>query len=304
VTLNNTLWSKDETQALIKEYKKSDLLLYDFALEFSQKHETRSHNSVNSKLHQLKKQGVIEVRNEEKPPAKILLFDIETLPLKVYTWGIRKQYISYENIIADWCVLSWSASWLNSEVVVSDCLSPKEAKERNDRRLLVGIWKLLGQADIVVAHNGRGFDVKKLNARFIHHDMLPPTPYKLVDTLTAARSVFGFSSNKQGYLAKELALPEKQDMDMEDWRKCDAGDPEALEKMRTYNEGDVTTLKANYLKLRAWMPTHPNVGAYVDDYDKCPVCGGETAEVKRYPTNKRARKAWRCVDCGAVGRKA
>src|SRR5512146_2976829 len=267
------------------------------------KHE-RSQAAVNSKLHQLKNRGQIEVKKEEKAPAKILLFDIETLPLVCYTWGIRKQFISFENIVKDWCVLSWAASWLNSDVIVSDCLTPKEAQARNDKRILIGIWKLLGQADIVVAHNGNRFDRKKLNARFIHYDMLPPNLYKCVDTLGVARSQFGFTSNKQGYLAQELALPEKQDMDMEDWRACDRGDNEALVKMRTYNEGDVVTLKANYLKLRVWMPNQPNVSAYTEEYDGCPVCGGELAEVKRYPTNRRMRKSARCVDCGAVTRKA
>jgi hypothetical protein len=133
--------------------------------------------------------------------------------------------------------------------------------------------------------------------------MLPPDPYKLVDTLTAARSVFGFTSNKQGYIAKELGNPEKLGMDMEDWRRCDVGDPEALDKMRTYNEADVVTLKADYQTLRVWMPNHPNVSAYTEKFDGCPVCGGELVEVKRYPTNKRSRKSARCADCGAVTRK-
>ena len=39
--------------------------------------------------------------------------------------------------------------------------------------------------------------------------MIPPMPYKTIDTLKVARKEFAFSSNKQDYITKFLGLEEK-----------------------------------------------------------------------------------------------
>ena len=90
--------------------------------------------------------------------------------------------------------MSWSAKWLYDDKILSDVLTPKEAKERNDKRIIKSVWKLLNEADIVIAHNGDKFDLKKLKARFLSNGFVPPMPYKTVDTLkdivTEVTSVF------------------------------------------------------------------------------------------------------------------
>ena len=50
---------------------------------------------------------------------KILLFDIETSPLEVYTFGLFDQNIGLNQIIKDWSVLSFSAKWAGSSEVAS-----------------------------------------------------------------------------------------------------------------------------------------------------------------------------------------
>jgi hypothetical protein len=85
-----------------------------------------------------------------------------------------------------------------------------------------------------------------------------------------------------------------------------AGKPEAFSKMKTYNIGDIPTLRELYLKIRAWIPNHPNVALYFGDNSKmrCSVCGGEhltLLEGKAY-TNLSVFDAYRCDDCGTVKR--
>ena len=106
---------------------------------------------------------------KEVPKApKILIFDIETMFMTVSVWGISfKQRIPADNIIEDWNALSWSAKWLFDSEIMSDVLTSEEAIARDDSRILKSIWKLLDESDIVIAHNGDKFDLRKLNARFI-----------------------------------------------------------------------------------------------------------------------------------------
>jgi hypothetical protein len=97
----------------------------------------------------LKKQLNID---SDKAP-KVLLFDIETLPMHVYSWRLGEQRISYDKIIKDWCILSWAAKWLNGSEYFDALLTPEQVKCRNDKPILGGIWELLEEADIVIGHN-------------------------------------------------------------------------------------------------------------------------------------------------------
>lgn len=122
--------------------------------------------------------------------------DIETTPMLGMVWGMYDQNLSYDRIIQDWHLLSWSAKWLFDPEIMSDVLISQEAKLHDDRRITKSIWRLLDEADIVISHNGKSFDLKKLNARFIKYGLNPPSHYQSVDTLLIARSVFKFTSNK------------------------------------------------------------------------------------------------------------
>lgn len=231
--------------------------------------------------------------------ARILIFDIETLPILAYTWGAYEQNLQVDGIVKDWCVLSWSAKWLQGNKIASDILSPKEAIQRDDKRLVRGLWKLLDKADIVISHNGRQFDIKKINTRFMFHDMEPPSSYRNIDTLVAARSVFGMTMNKQDYIAKYLGMSRKLDTNFQLWVDCDNGKKSALKQMKQYNEHDVEMLEDIYLRIRSWIPGHPNV-ALIPDVDGCPVCMNSYSKIGIYYTNKRRYNNYRCNSCGTV----
>lgn len=235
---------------------------------------------------------------------KVLVFDIETSPMQVFVWHLHEQRISSESVISDFYLLSWSAKWLFSNEIMSDVLTSKEAINQDDKRIANSIWKLLNEADVVIAHNANGFDIPKLNTRFLYHDMLPPMPYRVIDTLTVARSKFKISSNKLSYLAKFLGVQEKLGSGYALWKDCFKGDKEALKSMVEYNRGDIETLEDIYVKIRPWIKSHPNMGLYVEtDKPVCPICASTELDWRgTYPSNGNVFKAFRCKGCGAVGR--
>lgn len=128
---------------------------------------------------------------------KVLIFDIETAPLMSYVWQLYDQNIGLSQVQSDWHVLAWSAKWLDDPTCKIMYMDQRYAPNiEDDSGILKEIWKMLDEADIVITQNGRKFDQKKLNARFILNGFKPPSSYKHIDTLVIARKHFGFTSNK------------------------------------------------------------------------------------------------------------
>lgn len=241
----------------------------------------------------------------KKIAAKILLFDIETLPMEVYVWDLQPpKYISPDNVIKDYSVVCWSAKWLFEPDVMGAKVSGTDAIRREDCSILQEMWSLLDQADIVVVQNGKRFDIPKLNTRFIKAGFPPPMYYQVVDTKEIMTKNFGFSSNKLDYVNKFLGIEGKTEMVWEDWVECVRGNEEYIQKMLNYNKDDVVIMEELYLKLRPWIPAHANLGVFADvDKDCCPNC--QSTELKwtgQYVTPLGMYSAFRCSSCGSIGR--
>jgi len=121
-------------------------------------------------------------------------------------------------------MISWAAKWLGSQEVLSECLTPEEILEESDDRITKQLWSLMDQADIVIAHNGKRFDVPKMNSRFILAGLPPTSPYIQIDTKEVAAKQFGFSSNKLDALAGYFNIEHKDDTDFDLWKRCIDGD--------------------------------------------------------------------------------
>lgn len=236
---------------------------------------------------------------------KILLFDVETFPLKLYSWTLWKPKLSYTNIIEDWALVSWSAKWLFAPDVMSDVLIPEEAVARDDKRICKSMWPLLDQADVVISHNGINFDHKRLNTRFLLNKIAPPMPYQVIDTLRTSMGKFAFTSNRLDYLGQLIARKHKLATDFDLWVRCDHGNKDALTYMRQYNEGDVLLLEDVYVEMRPWVSGHPNIALIAEcEHEACPVCGSSNLqEVGYYRTNAGASESLRCLNCGAPSRR-
>jgi len=244
--------------------------------------------------------------NSFKSPAKILFVDIETAPIRAYTWGLWQQNVYLDQIISNWFMLTWAAKWGHSTEVLSDRLTGEEVIAEDDRRITHSLWELLDEADIVVAHNGNKFDIPKMNSRFILNGLNPPSPYKQIDTMLISRNQFGFSSNKLQSLAQLFGFEGKFDTDFKLWDRCMQGSEHDLEYMELYNKQDVVVLEKVYLKLRPYAKGHPNLDLYVDEENAtCPHCGGKhinRLEGKFFFTQAVKYNTFRCADCGSISR--
>lgn len=248
------------------------------------------------------------IRNKEVPKnfPKILIFDIETAPIQGSVWRIWNTNVNLEQIESDWFCLTWSAKWLYSNDTISDKLTKEEVLAENDLRLLKGIWKLIDEADIIIAHNCKKFDAPRLNTRFIINKLQPPSTYKVIDTLYESKKIFDFTSNKLDYINKVLGLSQKLDTGgAKLWIDSLKGDEDALLKMETYNRQDVDILEELYLTIRPWIKSHPNMGVYMQQTNVCSACGSSNIKPtsKYHTTHTSMYKIYKCKDCGAESRR-
>lgn len=242
-----------------------------------------------------------------KKGIKILIFDIETSPLLSYVFqkSVWKARITNDKIISDWLVLCWSAKWLGSAEIMSDKLTSDEIIHEYDGRIVDSLWQLFNEADVIIAHNAKGFDIPNMNSKFVIHGLNPPTPYSVVDTLDVARKHFGFTHNNLDYLCKIFGFPAKISTDFSLWKGCMMGDQDSIDKMEEYNINDVAILEEVYLKLRPWMNNHPNMSMYSDEnIVECCNCGSKNVTKvpdKFYYTAVGKYEIYRC-ECGAISR--
>jgi hypothetical protein len=231
-----------------------------------------------------------------------LLFDIETAPIEAYVWNVWNQNVAPTQMIRDWFMLSWSAKWLNDSEIMSDVVTPREAKKHKDKRIMKSLHRLIDEADIIIAHYGNGFDIPKMNTRFIINGLNPPSPYQSIDTKQVAAKGFGFTYNKLDYLATMFGIPNKLHTDFNLWVKCLKGDAESLKYMEEYNKQDILVLEEVYYKLRPWIKSHPNLGLYTDER-VCSNCGSSHLTKKGvYRTSVNNYDSYVC-ECGAFTRR-
>ena len=161
---------------------------------------------------------------------KILLFDEETAPSLGHYFDLWKEG-NILDTVADWYMLCFAYKFLGDKKVSSYALPDfpgyKPGSE-DDRALIKKLWELLNEADVVIAHNGDKFDIRKANARFAYYNLPPPSPYKTIDTLKIARRYFAFTSNKLDSLGDHLGYGRKLvHTGFHLWKGCMSGDPKS-----------------------------------------------------------------------------
>lgn len=226
--------------------------------------------------------------------SKILVFDIETSPNVAYVWAKYQQDVI--RYLSEWEILCFAYKWLGEdETIVA-------GRDHYSEEVLVQrLHQLFDEADIVVAHNGNSFDIKKCNAKFIEFGLTPPSPFKSIDTKLVARRYFKFNSNKLDDLGDILGLGRKvQTGGFDLWVGCMNNDASAWRKMVEYNKQDVDLLEQVYLKLRPWMDNHPAINVLDGKEQACPKCGkGPMHKRGRRKINKTTfNQRYQCQSCG------
>lgn len=228
--------------------------------------------------------------------SKILFLDIETIPNKVYTWGLWNQNVSILNIIEPGRIICWSAKWEDGQDIVF-------ASEWNDgrKKMLKKLHKLLDEADFVVHFNGYTFDIPWINAEFVVVKLLPPSPYKQIDLLKTITKAFRFPSNKLDYVCPALGIGAKvKTPGFQLWLDCMAKKPEAFATMEKYNRYDVVLTEKLYKRIQPWIAYHPHRA--LTEF-ACPACGGHHLQRRgSYLAKTRTYQRYVCKDCGSWSR--
>lgn len=251
--------------------------------------------------------------DEESKPAvaypKVLLLDIETAPLRSFTWGLWQQNVGLNQIDSEWFILSFAAKWLGSpeDEVFYDDLRGVVGLE-DDSKLLKQLWDLINEADVIIGQNSKKFDVKKINARFIMNGFQPPSPYKHIDTLQIAKAVFGFTSNKLEWMTDKLCTKYKKQKHnkfsgFDLWKGMLDDNIEAWQECEIYNKYDVLSLEELYIKLAPWDKTHPNFNLFHEEHKHVCRCGSSDIVEDGFAyTSKSKFQQYRCNSCGATTR--
>ncbi len=232
--------------------------------------------------------------------AKILFLDLETMAGEGYFWNPKWEtniieIIEYMNII------SFSAKWLDGKHITKGLPDYKgyKANSRDDKKLVQELWKLMDEADIIVAQNGKKYDFKVANVRFLYHGLTPPSPYRVVDPKVEAKKYLYLPSYSLNDICDYFGIGHKVEHEgWKLWKKCYAADKKAWARMLKYNRFDVILMHELYLKLLPFMTSHPSLGMFTDKL-VCPKCGSD--RIQSRGTIKLITTEYRrvyCTNCG------
>lgn len=186
-----------------------------------------------------------------KRNANILYFDLEVSKSIYYNYGrkVPSKYLRGADLIQEYFIISWAASYIDSNKVFSGCVTPEQAKAGSDKEILAPLHDLLISADVLAGHNVDAFDLKKINTRFLLNGFTPiigrdQKKKRTFDSLKIARSVFDFEENGLDALCQRFGIAGKDKITDEDWRRVFSGDEKTLKKIDRYCRGDVKNGKA------------------------------------------------------------
>lgn len=237
--------------------------------------------------------------------AKILILDIETAPAHVLTWNMYNVNHSTDQILEDDYILMWAAKWLDKKKIEHDTVkkhsSPAHYSEKGEKAILKSLWRLLDEADIVVAHNGKSFDVRWINGCFIKHRIPLPSTYMVIDTKIESRKAARYLSHKLEYLAKKFKLLhlKMSTGGLGLWKECMDGVNKAWEKMVKYCKRDIVVLEEVYQVLKPYMQLHPNLALFNSLDLVCPICESDKIYKKGFfYTRTGVYQRYKCARCG------
>ena len=175
----------------------------------------------------------------------ILYIDTEISKSIYYNYGAKvpSKYLGVSNLIQEWYMIGWAASYVGNDNVWSQFVTSKQAVNCDDSAIVEKLHALMSATEIIAGHNIDGFDIKKCNTSFIKHGLPPITGKKTIDTLKLARSKLSLESNCLDYVSEWLGHAGKDDITNDDWIAAMKGNKKTIDKIHKYCIGDVTNGK-------------------------------------------------------------
>ena len=225
--------------------------------------------------------------------SRVLYFDVETAPNLALAWSkwVDGPVAAIER---DWSLLCVAWQWEGQKRVHVESLRDRDPFD--DTPLLDKLWELFDEADWVIAHNGNGFDIPKVQARFLLEGYDPPSPFDSIDTLNVLKRHFrgGLRSNRLDEVCQQLGIGGKTPhTGISLWQGCMRGEAASWKLMEKYNRQDIVLLRELYLHVRPWMTSHP-----ILHVAGCPSCGSDHHRVVKYRRRQSyTYPQYQCQDC-------
>ncbi len=236
----------------------------------------------------------------------VWIVDIETSPCIVMVWEMGKQYVTVDQLIADWHIMAFSAKRLNAPASETIYM---ETRTKNDKDLLTKLWEIFNEADVIITQNGKKFDEPKIKARMMLTGFKPYKPFEHHDTYLQNNDK-EFTSHSLAYLSEKFCtkykkLKHKKFSGLSLWKECLGAkvtlhpNPEAWEEMKKYNIHDVLSDEELYLKTRGWSKQKAPTIFEGDVGRKCSYCGEFKLVIDGYKMKQRVKyKYMHCTSCG------
>ncbi len=239
----------------------------------------------------------------KKLPIKTVIADIETSPVLAMVWGTGKTSISIDQLIPKYFTKIICISWRwfgekKTHRVEWDA-------NMDDKQLLLDFLEQTQEAEAIIGHNEKSFDIKIINARIAFHGLKTQLPLMTIeDTLLLARRSFRLPSMKLAYLLQYFGIKQlKLKTDMALWIDvCYFNDRERLKYMGKYCDRDVDSLHALYAKIRPYLKSQINIATIKQDREGCSSCGKKVHSKGFVRTLLGKFQRWHCPHCGSNGR--
>lgn len=238
---------------------------------------------------------------------RILFLDLETSAALAYVFSRHKVFINQDAIHTEGGKILVAGYRFLGEDKTKVLYNKSEIRQGEDYLICAQLWEIFNNADVVIGHNARQFDVKMLEVRCLANGLPPLPAVQVIDTLEIAKKKFRFPSNKLDSLAAYLGIGRKISTGgIELWVKVQQGDEKALADMVEYCEGDVDLLVEVFLALRGrGLVSGFNAALYYnDDLTRCRACGHTELEYtgRKVLTPSGVYNELRCLECETVQR--
>lgn len=292
-------WTNEMIEYLVSNYENQTYK--ELAANISRKFNIKLSTNAARKAYERYKYPIVDSSKSINKP-KILVLDIETAPMEVYTWSLWQDNIPLNMVIKDWSILCYAAKWVGEdEIFYEDTRNQRDV--RDDSKILKNIWKLMDEADIILGQNSNQFDLKKLNSRFLANGMKPPSTYRKYDTKVMSKKYFSHTSNKLEFLSKTFnesytKLDHAKFAGFTLWKECLKGNKLAFQEMEDYNKHDILSTEEYFLKILPW----DNTINYSVFNDSTPTCSCGSTSFKKsgfYYTNSSKFQKHKCTSCGS-----